>query len=101
MTPEEAREAVNLSLVAFGTAIGVLVLLMIITYVMRLVIRRLVREPLAPAGGETRDTTYEVSEKKLAAVMGVSLLLREAQENGPAGNEQGSSDAQKTEATER
>ena len=82
MTSELVREAVTLSLMGVGTAIVVLALLMIVTMGLRLLNGGISPRDLAATG--------KSNDKKLAAVIAVSLLLREAGESASTSQEQSS-----------
>lgn len=77
MTPLVAKEAITLSLLGLGIAVGGLLILMAFTVLLGFFSRRFPTASSSLANEHDKDSMEELDDKELAAVIAVSLLLKE------------------------
>lgn len=77
MTPLVAKEAITLSLLGLGIAVGGLLILMAFTALLGFFSRRFPAASSSLANEHGQDPMEELDNKELTAVIAVSLLLKE------------------------
>ena len=77
MTPQVAKEALTLSLLGLGIAVGGLLTLMASTMLLGFFSRRFSTAASTLANEYGQDSMEELDDKELTAVIAVSLLLKE------------------------
>ena len=77
MNPLVAKEAITLSLLGLGIAVGGLLILMASTVLLGFFSRRFFTASSSLANEHGQDSVEELNDKELTAVIAVSLLLKE------------------------
>ena len=77
MNPLVAKEAITLSLLGLGIAVGGLLILMASTVLLGFFSRRISTALSTPANEHGQDSVEKLNDKELIAVIAVSLLLKE------------------------